>query len=73
MLQSLLGLPILRLMKTNPIVGIKILSLLTKSFYAYLNDEKYAEADIFIAFKKIMSLNIKEMYNNNPPPNPVIF
>lgn len=43
-----------------------------RDLYDYINDEKYAEHDIYTVFNKILSLNIKDMYSKNPIPNPVM-
>ena len=36
--------------------------ILKSDLYDFLNDEKYAEADVYIAFKRMMDLNQKEMF-----------
>jgi len=36
--------------------------------YDYLNDEKFAEADIYTAYKRLMELDQKQMFVVTPPP-----
>lgn len=41
----------------------------SSDLYDFLNDETQTEADIYIAFRKIMSLNQKDMFRSSVPEN----
>jgi hypothetical protein len=69
---SSLGSPTRKISSPRILKGKRILIILNfRDLYDYINDEKFAEHDIYTLFNKILSLNVKDMYSKNPIPNPV--